>query len=356
MNRVHLSAIQPLRHRNHDLIVDTSRLNRGEYAWTWSSPASPLHLAGISPNKIDRYDKANYISDGNGLLVSRRDPRFVLADINKITRQNVLAALALDKCLVFRDHQNNRSIYLTGPHTYALWGWAEAVDRKELAPSNNTLIHIDDHPDLTRGKFQYAPYDGYNPGLTIDTVNRIIEKEVMVHPDPLGISTFIRPAIEYKLISKVLWIYGQNGTAEAAYWYSRNKAIIDRDFSTPDPEGIRDNRQIYAENLERIKPHYFATTYNFPANFLPIELQSVRSDSVPEKAIDAKGSNILDFDIDVADDTATVRDLFLEHLARTNPRCVTIAVSPEFSDNHIDKVMALLEILKRNATIPDKRS
>jgi hypothetical protein len=320
-------------------------------------------LGDISPARLDKYDRANYRQDGS-YWVSRRNPRFILADLNKIDETTVMAMLALDKCLVIRKRihgEKTISIYLMGPHTWALWGWCEAADREEIEWHSNNLIHIDDHPDISGEPNEFPLCI-----LSMETVDRVIsqgaQSRSIYNQDPAGISRFIFPAARSRLVSAIYWVYSCCATEEAkaaniANQRELQKLIAERDrfLEHGDPGEVWTTRDLidfrFAPLIEsaeqRSRLHNEFPLFTDPSfERCPAKFTGYRSDAFPFEAKELqRGGNIVDIDIDVDDSVEGTTDIVRPHLARENwASCITIAISPQFGarENHIQKVMATL--------------
>ncbi len=81
-------------------------------------------------------------------------------------------------------------------HNEVFYVWADAVERGELRPFGNTLLHVDHHPDFEAGGY---PIRFRNEGLTLAQA-----AEMTRHA--LGIADFICPAIWYGLFNDIVFI------------------------------------------------------------------------------------------------------------------------------------------------------
>lgn len=274
-------------------------------------------LGDIAPENIDGFDLKNY-RPNNGYLFSKHDPRFMLADIDKLNEASITAMLGLDLCFSMRTTFFGKpiSVYLMGDHTWAIWGWAEAAARGELAPTDNVLIHCDDHEDIgiTQKTMELA---NINVGLNLANVGLVVNDYVCTPSDPKGIGSFIGPAASTNFLGAYFWVYGQG------------------------PAAPKKDSHVYTGHTKELFRHG-AFRYRYHSlPFLQIEAVSEQCES---------GSRIFDYDIDVAGMVNSVKAVARPHFRRPGwIDCATIAISPQYGPklNHVRKVIALLGMLKK---------
>jgi len=274
-------------------------------------------LGDIAPEKIDEFD-SEYYRAHNGYLVSRNNPRFLLADMEKVDEAAITAMLGLDLCFSIRTTFFGKpiSVYLMADHTWAIWGWTEARARGELAGTNNVLIHCDDHEDIgiTHKTLELA-----KKGIRLNLANigLVIDDYVMMPSDPKGIGSFIGPAAATNFLGAYFWVFGRG------------------------PAAPKMDAYVYEGHTKNLFQH---GAFRYRYHCLPFDkIEEVSGLCQP-------GKNIFDYDIDVAGTVNSVKAIARPHLKRPGwIDCCTIAISPQYGPklNHVRKIMALLGMLKK---------
>lgn len=332
-----------------------------DHGFVFSRPATRFDLAAITPSLLDPYDNANYrFSDP--FFVSRHNPRFVLADIEKIDAHSIIAMLAKNKCLVMRTLLQGRqiSVYLMGDHTWALWAWVEAAARREIQPYGNRLVHIDDHSDLSGGVFKEV----MDP-LSLGTIDNIMADFVLINGGR-GVDRFIVPAMWYDLVRAYFWIYdGTAITAETQDVAINGGDWLESIYGLPKGKiyGSRKGYNHYLKWLE-LRAHTpsnllnsrgcissfrcMADAHCVDKNGLSLIYGRSASKNLGEH--DA-GNVMLDVDVDVSDETEGVVRIVRPHIEKgSGIGCITIAISPEYGEheNHIEKAMSVLNLIRQH--------
>jgi hypothetical protein len=338
-----------------------------EHGFVFNRKPFRSDLGDITPKDLDAFDRANYRRDGP-YLVSRHNPDFVLADVGRVSKDTIIAMLALGRSLVMRvpvrrpdGSVRTLSVYIVSDHTWALWGWVEAAARGELAWQGNMLVHVDDHSDMLG--FESRPRV---ERLTLETVTRIIEEQVKWKQDPAGIASFISAAAHTGFLGSIFWEYGIERTADTERQYEtrRNSSISMAKLCVyPGSANGNDDWIVNGAlltsmlSLGEIQPHNDYTHFGFPDEFyrrFPGKLSAHRSDCFPFYETDLEGPLrgdrrlILDIDIDVQDKLTPVYLIASQHFAMDQrPDCMTIAISPQFGalDNHVLKVASILSLI-----------
>lgn len=336
-----------------------------KHGFVFNRKARMSDLGDITPRNLDAFDRANYRRDG-AYLVSKHNPNFVLADMSRVTKDTIVAMLALGRSLVMRvplgrldGSVRTLSVYIVADHTWALWGWVEAAARGELDWEGNILVHVDDHSDMLG--FESRPRVD---ALTLETVTRIIEEQVKWKQDPAGIASFIPAAAHTGFLGSIFWEYGVERTAdkelqcEARRNSSISMAMLCADTDEEDDDWIVDGGLMMSMlSMGEVQAHNDYSHFFFPDAFyerFPGKLSGHRSDCFPfyetmfEGPLRGEGRLILDVDIDVQDKVAPVYMIASQHLAMDQrPDCMTIAISPQFGalDNHVLKVASLLSLI-----------
>ncbi len=320
-----------------------------------SRQATIDELAGISPD-LKGTPHCAHFALREGIYVSQVNARFVLADLDRVTQQQIAVMTMLDRALVARTTFKGRpvSVAIVVEHTWALWAWVEAASQGYLASTGAPLLHADDHNDLrcnnVAQRLRGLP-------LTLDGIGEVIACIVQHEHDPTGIASFIYPATVAGLVGPVYWMYGRGRTGEQYYYDLVKRRRVLRTYERAE-SWQRKLMPPKAHALERCmaQSDYPAIEYRRSIKELfPEGVFAYRSDHMPFDEIerycqrDAARRPILDIDIDIADE--------VEELEREVRRCcenlrdigcVTIAISPQFGayDNHLEKVMMLLDLLR----------
>ena len=88
-------------------------------------------------------------------------------------------------------------LFLLDEHHEAFFVWHYAIAHSLIAPSNNILLHIDTHSDLSCPVLQ----------TPITQLSSLLPEIRKFTYDELGIGSFIYPAIFQGLIKKIVWLF-----------------------------------------------------------------------------------------------------------------------------------------------------
>lgn len=132
-------------------------------------------------------------------------------------------------------------LYKMDEHHEAFLIWHDAIKKNYLAPSGNTLLHIDQHSDMD------------SPVLRTSIHNLKNDKESLHRftYDELGIGTFIYPAVYTRIIDTVYWILQPDDVSKAkpveelvlSSYQSEGKILLINHEQSSDPRKISFKRQ-----------------------------------------------------------------------------------------------------------------
>ena len=97
-------------------------------------------------------------------------------------------------------------LFLFEEHHEAFFVWNYAVVNKLINSFNNTLLHVDEHSDMSVPKFNHS----------ITSLNQTLKDIYQFTYNELSIANFIIPAIYQGIFSQVYWLYQSNNEGKGA--------------------------------------------------------------------------------------------------------------------------------------------